>query len=251
MFRTILIAGTFASLLIADADAREVEVAIGISVPPFVIPDEQRGMEYDIVKSALAIEGHVMKPHFLPPIRAMRAMEGGTADAALTQQPDFGLQAHYSDVHITYHNVAITLASRGARIERVEDLAGKSVVAFQKASAYLGPGFQKIAASNPGYREEAKQTAQPILLYLGRTDVVITDPAIFSWFARSPEVAARADTSQPIHIHPVFPPTEYRVAFRDPELRDSFNRGLARLRQSGEYARIVARYAPLLGSERN
>ncbi|CAA7615588.1 ABC transporter substrate-binding protein [Magnetospirillum sp. SS-4] len=247
MARLVLVATLCAALPVLaggrDVAAAEVAVAVGFSVPPYVIADERRGMEYDIVKAALAIEGHVMRPNFLPAARAVRAIEAGEADAALTQHPENGVSAHYSDVHISFHNAAITLASRGASIERMEDLAGKSVVAFPRAATYLGPSFRRIVAASPGYREEARQTAQPILLYLGRAEVVVADPAVFAWLSRHPEVRGKADTSQPVRIHHVFPPTEYRVAFRDPQLRDSFNRGLARLRQSGEYARIVAGYA--------
>ena len=57
------------------------------------------------------------------------------------------------------------------------------------------------------------------------------------------------DTGQAVRFHPIFPPTEYFVAFRDKALRDSFNRGLKRLRDSGEYRRIEARYARFLKEE--
>ncbi|MBV5324952.1 MAG: hypothetical protein J0626_06615, partial [Rhodospirillaceae bacterium] len=77
----------------------------------------------------------------------------------------------------------------------------------------------------------------------------IADRNIFNWFAHDPEVTAKVDTSQAVRYHAIFPPTEYRVAFRDQGLRDSFNRGLVKLRESGEYARIVARYSPLMVEE--
>jgi polar amino acid transport system substrate-binding protein len=251
MFRTSLATTVLIAVLVVTggrlACARDVEIAIGSSAPPYVIADEQRGIEYDIVKASLALEGHVMRPNVLPAGRVARALETNEVDAALTQRPEAGSQAHYSDVHIAFANAAITLAARNTKLERVEDLAGKSVVAYHGASSDLGAEFQAAVAGKSGYREEAKRTAQPILLFLDCADVVITDPMIFEWFSRRPEVADKADTSQPIRIHSLLPPTEYRVAFRDPALRDSFNRGLARLRQSGEYARIVARYSTLPG----
>ena len=229
--------------------ADEVSVVIGFSLPPYVIADENRGMEYDIVREALALEGHAMVPQYVPLGRVVKVMEAGRADAALTQRVETGLAANFSDVYIVYRNYAITLASRDLKIDRVEDLAGKSILAFQNATIYLGPAFKTVVAGNPTYREEAKQISQPILLFLGRIDVVVADRNIFSWFAHAPEVAGKVDTTQAVRYHPLFPPTEYRMAFRDAVLRDSFNRGLASLRESGEYARIVARYSPLMVEE--
>lgn len=231
------------------AQAREVSVVIGFSLSPYVIPGEQRGMEYDIVKEALALEGHTMLAQYVPLGRVPKVMEMGRADAAFTQRIDTAVGAYLSEVYIVYRNYAITLASRDIKIDRLEDLAGKSILAFQNASSYLGPAYKAVVQKNSTYREEAKQISQPILLFLGRVDVVVADRNIFNWFSHDPEVTAKVDTSQAIRYHAIFPPTEYRVAFRDQDLRDAFNRGLAKLRSSGEYGRIVARYSPLMVEE--
>jgi len=164
-------------------------------------------------------------------------------------RPDSGVKAFYSDSHVTYRNFAITLASRDIRLDRVEDLAGKSVLAFQNARSYLGPAYAAAIAANPHYREEAGQALQPLLLFLGRTDVVIADRNIFTWFAATPEVTTKSDATQAVRFHPIFPPTDYYVAFRTEALRDSFNRGLKRLRDSGEVQRIRERYARYLPEE--
>ncbi|MCR6629747.1 MAG: transporter substrate-binding domain-containing protein [Magnetospirillum sp.] len=229
--------------------ADEVMVAIGRSLPPYVIVDEWRGMEYEIVRDALALEGHTLKPKFMAFARVSREMESGLVDAAMTMRPESGVKAHYSDSHVAYRNYAITLAKNNLAINRIEDLAGKSVVAFQNASLYLGPTYKALMDANPHYREEARQMVQPTLLFLDRVDAVIADCFIFGWFANDPEVKAKADTSQALRFHPIFPPTEYRVAFRDARLRDGFNRGLKKLRDSGAYDRIVQRYSPYLKVE--
>ncbi len=229
------------------ASAGEVDLAVGLSLAPYVFTDSWSGLEYDIVKEALALEGETVRPHLMPLARVAPELQAGRVDAAMTMRQDSGVEAYYSDVHITYRNYAITLASRHLAIASVADLAGKSVVAFQGAAKYLGPDYAAMAAHNPRYHEEAKQVVQPLLLYLGRVDVVVADRNIFGWFAGDPSVTARANTRQPLEFNPIFPPTEYRVAFADAGLRDRFDRGLARLRQSGEYRRIVARYSRFLG----
>lgn len=241
--------GVMAVLAAGAAQAAEVEMAVGRSLPPYVIIDDWKGLEYDVVKEALAFEGHTLKPRFMAFARVMKEMEAGLVDAAMTMRPDSGVAACYSDVHVTYRNYAITLASRDLTISSVADLKGKSVVAFQNANLYLGPDYKAVTAGNPNYREEAKQVVQPLLLFSGRADVVVADRYIFGWFAADADVATKVDTRQPVRLHPIFTPTDYHVAFRDKALCDSFNRGLRHLKDSGEYARITQRYSPYLAVE--
>ncbi len=234
---------------LSTARAAEVLVAVGRDLPPYVMVEDWRGLEYDIVREALALEGHTIKPKFMALVRVPKEMEAGLVDAAMTMRPDSGVQAFYSNPHVTYRNVVLTLASRNLIISRPADLTGKSVLAFQNAAHTLGPEFQAMAATNPAYREEARQGMQPLLLYLGRVDAVVSDRFIFGWFAHDPEVSERADTAQTLRVHAIFPPTDYSVAFRDAALRDSFNHGLRKLRESGGYGRIVERYSPYLKME--
>lgn len=231
------------------ARAAELVLAVGRDLPPYVMVEDWRGLEYDIVREALALEGHSVRPKFMAFVRVLKEMDGGLVDAAMTMRPDSGVKAFYSESHVTYRNAVLTLASRDLTVTRPSDLAGKSVLAFQNATHYLGPEFRAMAASNPTYREEARQAMQPLLLYLGRVDAVVSDRFIFGWFARDPEVAGRIDATQALRVHPIFPPTEYSVAFRDAALRDSFNRGLRKLRESGGYGRIVERYSSHLKLE--
>lgn len=231
------------------ARAAEVVMAVGRSLPPYIIVDEWRGLEYDVVREALALEGHTLTPKFVSFARVVRELENGQVDAAMTMRPDSGVKAYYSDSHVTYRNYAITLASRNITIKNVDDLAGKSVLAFQNAGMYLGPAYKAVTEANPHYREEARQMVQPTQLFLGRVDVAIADRFIFGWFANDPEVRAKTDTAQGLRFHPIFPATDYHVAFRDAAMRDSFNRGLKKLRTNGTYARIVERYSTYLKDE--
>lgn len=247
MKRTLLAAALVAAPMAAWA--ADVVVAVGRSLPPYVIAETWTGVEYEIVKEALALEGHAIQPRFMAYARVVKEMNAGLVDAAMTMRPDSGVRACYSDSHVTYRNVAITLARHDLTIRSVADLADKSVVAFQNASLYLGPEYRKAVASNPHYREEAKQVVQPLLLFLDRTQVVVADRNIFGWFAHDPEVTGKADNTQQLRIHAIFPPTDYHVAFRSQALCESFNRGLAKLRDSGMAAAITARYATHLREE--
>jgi polar amino acid transport system substrate-binding protein len=244
--------GALCAMLLAPLSVHtaEIDMAVGRSLPPYVIVEEWRGLEYDIVKEALALEGHTLKPRFMALARVYKELNSGLADAAMTMRPDTGAtNLHFSDSHVTYRNYAISLAKRDLKIASIEDLAGKSIVAFQNANLYLGPAYKVAIENNPRYREEAKQAVQPTLLFLERIDVVVADHNIFGWFAGDPEVKAKVDTKQPVRFHAIFPPTDYHVAFRRRDLRDDFNRGLKKLRDGGGYDRIVAQYSGFLKEE--
>ena len=248
-FRAMPLLLLLACLTAAPAAAREVTLAVGRSLAPYVILPEWRGIEYDVVRRAFELSGHTATPRSLPLARVTKEFEGGGVDAAMTMSPNSGLKALYSEPYIAYRNYAITLARRDLTITSAADLADKSVVAFQNASRFLGPEYKTAVERNPRYREEAHQVVQPTLLFLDRIDVVVADRNIFTWFANDPEVRGKTDTTQAVRFHPLFPPTEYRLAFRDAALRDDFDRGLKQLRDSGEYARIVASYARYLKEE--
>lgn len=245
----VLLAVLMLACGLSAARAADVVLAVGRDLPPYVMVDEWRGLEYDIVRESLALEGHTVKPKFMAFPRLLKELDAGLADAAMTMRPDSGAKAFFSDSHVTYRNVVLTLASRDLSIKRPSDLAGKSVLAFQNAAHYLGPEFRAMVGSNPAYREESRQSMQPLLLYLGRVDAVVSDRFVFGWYTRDPEVKDRIDTTQALRVHAIFPPTDYSVAFRDAALRDSFNRGLRKLRDSGGYGRIIERYSSYLKVE--
>lgn len=222
--------------------AKEVRMAVPRSVPPYVIAENWSGIEYDVVKQSLAKEGHVLVPHLTVLARLPKELQSDEIDAAMTMKPETGVAACYSDSHVTYRNYAISLERNGLEVNSVADLAGKTVVAFQNARIYLGAGYAGAVQGSAFYREEANQVVQALLLYSGRMQIVVADVNIFRWFAAQPEVTAKVDTSLKLRLHAIFPPTDYHVAFHDPALCADFNRGLRKLRDSGEYDRIVAAY---------
>ena len=159
-------------------------------------------------------------------------------DAALTVSEAFGLNACLSDVVIRYQNYAITLKRSSLIINNLSDLAGKKIVAFQNTKKYLGSDFA-VAIKKAHYSEVHKQTHQVNRLYLGRDDVVIADKNIFLYYKSKIQ---KFDTGAPLVFHSIFPSSPYRVAFRDPQTCKDFNSGLKKLKESGRYDKIMARY---------
>lgn len=239
----LLIAALLLALPLARADELQpMRVAIGLSLPPYVMADERRGMEYDIVREALADAGFELVPVFVDFGEVPGAIASGKADAAMTVTaatvPDHPLSAP----HIVYRNAAMTLASRHLTVETIADLSGFSVLAFQKATDYLPAAYAEAVAGKADYSETAEQVRQPEALFLGEVEVVVADINIFNWFRNDPRVRADADSTQEVTVHAIFAPTPYQVAFGDAADRDAFDAALAALRDSGRYGAIIAAY---------
>ncbi|WP_374352693.1 substrate-binding periplasmic protein [Chitinimonas sp.] len=228
-------------LWLVSVEAKEIKVAVGLSLPPYVIQKSNSGMELDVVAQALADAGHSMKPVYLPFARVPLAMQDAEVDAAITVQESSGIKAAFSDSHITYQNFAISLGKNAFKIEGVADLAKHSVAAFQNAKLYLGVPFSVMAGTNKAYAEHAEQVKQNKLLYTGRVDVVVGDRNIFKYFNNEAKQEG-IDVSQPVVYHEIFPPTYYKVAFRDSAVRDGFNAALKKMRSDGRYEAIMKKY---------
>ncbi len=218
----------------------ELKAAVGLALPPYIIQETGKGLEADIVRQALELAGYKMKLDFVPFARITVSMANKSADLALTINEGSGLTGvFYSDSHITYQNVAVSLKSKGAKIAKPADLASYSVVAFQQAPDYLGTEFAAMAKANSRYSEVADQLAQVKLLFAGRADVIIMDVNIFKYFRSK---TTDIDTGAEVQVSEIFPPTAYKVAFASKEIRDKFNVALKKLRDNGSYAAIFKSY---------
>lgn len=224
-----------------SASAQNFRVGFGTQKPPYVFENEPRGLEYDIVMEAAQRGGLEPIAHYAPMERLNLMLRRGQLDAIATTNERSGGKIVYSDVYIHYQNVAVALRSRKLDIQRISDLGRYSVHAFQRARFLLGDDFQAMATANPHYREEAFQIARNRMLYSGRVDVVVADMRILRYFNR--EVYTQVDVTQPLTLYPLFEATAYKLGCLLKTQCEQFNRGLALLRQSGEYAAIERRYA--------
>jgi len=218
---------------------KDLTLAVGLALPPYNIPETDSGIELDIVREALKIKGYTVKPKYVPFARVKRELANREVDGALTINPDSGIKAFYSDEHLVCENVVVSLKKNGFTIRSINDLKDKSVLAFQDATLYLGKDFAAMADHNPAYKEIAKQELQINLLYSNRVNTIVLDKNIFYYHRKHND---RVDTSQPIEIWQIFPPTPFSVAFVDETVRNDFNEGLKQLRESDRYNAIVKKY---------
>lgn len=224
-----------------SVSAQDLRIGFGTHKPPYVFENQARGLEHDIVMAAAQRGGLAPVAYYAPMERLNLMLSKGQLDVIATTSERSGGVIFYSDAYIRYQNVAVALRSRNLDIQRISDLVGYSVNAFQRARFLLGSEYQAMAENNPRYREEAFQIARNRMLYSGRVDVVVTDMRILRYFNR--EVYAQVDVSQPLTLFPIFAPTDYRLGCRQQADCERLNQGLAAIRESGEYTAIERRYA--------
>lgn len=224
----------------AVAADRILDIGAVSAIPPYIDSTTNSGIEVDIVNEALKLKGYRTKLHYLPSSRIYQRVSSGDVDAGMTAV-DNGESNNlfFSDSHVTYQNVVITLASKNTQIEDVTDLAGLKVVSFQNATKYLGQAFKNSVETMKTYSEKTDQTVPVAMLFLGRADAIVIDINIFN--AVKSEID-KINTDSPITIHEIFPKNNMSVVFKDKTVRDDFNTGLAELKTSGEYQNILDKY---------
>ena len=224
----------------AIADDCTFSAAVGLDKPPYVIEATRSGLEIETFAAAAQAAGCLVRFQHVPPTRALQMIRNREVDAMLTIREDSGVAGHYSEPYVTYRNVALSLEKNALPLQSVADLGRFRVAAFQNARIALGPTFRRVVEGNPEYREIASQQSQVNMLFTGRIDVVVGDIRIL---ARLREAMPEGiDRNQPLQVHALFPPTEYRSLFTDPALRDRFNEGLRTIRANKTLQRLIERY---------
>lgn len=230
-----------------------IRIGLQNAIAPYVMPGQQSGLLVDVLRGAFATQQAQAEFIYLPNVRMDQALRDGLVDVSTSAKPGAasgnGAGAVLSRWPVTrFHNIAITLRRHLPQLDSVAALAGLRVTAFRRARELLGPAYSAAVNGNPDYREAANMPSA--MLLMGRTDVIISQRDIFTyylsqqlpdWRARLPELA----------WHDVLGPANlYWLAFRTEQQRALFERGMAALYASGQIDRIAARYQQDYGATR-
>ncbi len=232
----------FSSNYWTSAQAKELIVATSLSIPPYIIKDSNSGIQLEIVREALKINGHIIKEmKYASNLRVLHLLLSGRVNAVINLTSNI-THVFYSDTVIEYENVAIALKKNNFKINKVADLEDKHVLAFQSAHNFLTPEFTNMAQTNKNYKEIIHQVAQVHHLYLGRAEVVVMGKRIFKYYQNQVKGKGKLDMSEPVIYYNIFPLTPRRMGFRDEKIRDDFNSGLKKLKTSGKYQQLIDKY---------
>lgn len=234
-------------LSVDTASAREVTVAFGQHKPPYVFLDGKRGIEIDLFREALALNGDTLRIKIMPKRRlkfSLRKYSDFDAVSSVNLSKD---RFFYSDRFINFRDVVVTRNSEGIQLDHIKDLAPYKVGAWQGASVTLGKEIGRLygkgGTHRRDYREYPSQLNQNIAFWSGKIDVMIIDQHIFSYYRRM--LANDFETEQHVTFHKLFPQeTPHYVAFKEKVLRDQFNDALAILKYNGRYRKVIERYIP-------
>ena len=239
----------FASDSAADPQDKSVSISFGMDRAPYLFPKgSEQGLEIEIVTKALKPEGYKVQAVQLPNRLLKTALTDnfdlvGSAGVQVSQTPGI----YYSDVYINYENYAISWRKDALKINHIKDLRGKRMAIWSDGYNQLGDDFyhlfnpQARARHTPHFYEVNDQTNQMQLFFNGDVDVVIVDRTIFNWYKNliAPNDYADGD----FVFHDILPQvTGYNIAFKSRELRDSFNRGLHQMIESGIYQQLIDYY---------
>ena len=195
--------------------------------------------------------GYCIAPKYLSFALAYQLFDRGELDGVINARNGAAKGGYLSDPVVTFQNIAVSLKEKNYPEQIALDfLKDKTVVAFQRATVFIGPEFKAMADSNPLYREVAKQSLQINLLFVRDADFIVMDRSIFGYYwyqaLEDPALASYRDKfRRQVRLHEIFDKSEYPFIFRLKTVRDDFNRGLKDIRDSGEYERIFNRYAYL------
>lgn len=218
------------------ACARQIDVIVGWSKPPYVIAETHSGFELELTRTILTSLGHELMPIYVPFGRTARLLESGAADIGLTLNIHHDISPEYlTNIYVIYQNAVITLASRNLKINTLADLEGYTIIGFQTASKLLGDDFAAVVNGKSSYLEIPEQSRQVSMLLLGSVDAVVMDRNIFSYMkSQMPKSQQRTTT-----VHPLFGISPYRAGIPDPTLRAQFNRELGEMMADGRYQALL------------
>lgn len=202
-----------------------------------------KGIEYEIASKVLAKSNiSINYEKFLSRSQMETAL---LDDAKLDMAVGVKQSNHtlfYSDPLVSFENIVITRKEDLFDLSTIQDLSSKKIIAFEGASNYLGKEYQKLFDTEQkplNYAETSRQEEQVRALVTNEVNAIIMDKNIFLWYLKKHYKRSVQDYT----FHALFPsPNIYKVAFKDKNLRDLFNKHLSELKSSGEYAEIFYNY---------
>lgn len=195
------------------------------------------GIDMELIKAIAKQQGfniEISNPGF---DAALNAVQSGQADAAIAGMSITDARKEIFDFSDSYYTSNIILAVKsGSDIKTYEALSGKTVGAKNGTSSY---NFLKENADKYGYKLKAFDEASSMYdsLNSGSIDAIMDDEAVLKY-----AIQQGRNFETPIKGEPS---GEYGFAVKkgtNPELIEMFNNGLAALKKSGQYDKIINKY---------
>ncbi|MEL6421290.1 MAG: ABC transporter substrate-binding protein [Pseudomonadota bacterium] len=234
-----------ASGLPRERDANLVRIVVPL-LPPQVTIDG-RGRETEIIRAAFAAQAPQVRVefHVMPFTRHWQAYRDDERFTAVSTVPrDVELAGARSDVYVRYQNGIFfrrTEFPNGLGASPLQQLGQLRLVSFAGSTVVL-PQLRPLSERARFYIERADQRAHSVMFADRFVDAVIADELIFDHYTREGIAQGAALDTNAIAFAPIFCPTPYQLVFRDFARRETFNRGLQKIKANGVLRRINRAY---------
>ena len=217
----------------------------GLSKPPFVIAETDKGMQLEIIEAAFAKSDKIVRFTYLPLNRHLDVLHSREFDGIITlaaQEKAWGICL--SKPYIIYQNVVVTLEDSALSINNFDDLVNLKVAAFKDAARFLGESYRETFKNSSSYIELADQKSQIGLLFSGRVDALVMDVNIFKHLLAKQRKSnsSRAIYNKKYQVHFLFKPRVYTAGFKSKQLCQQFDQGIKAIMDDGSYQKIIDSY---------
>jgi len=250
---SVFVSSVLLTSFVSDCLAGEKTIMVSVdhATQPFTLPDSDSGLQVDIIRAAFASQSTPVTFVFLSSKRTALAFKSGLVDVLTDDKPGnkvTNAQSHWPVM--TFRNQAITFAPKHLKLNSIADLSKLRVVAFQEARLYLGAEFAAMAKNNRAYVELPHMPSR--MLSLNRTDVIVSQPDIFRFnLSNENSPTQNQHVFESFEYHDILPAAnQYWFGFRDEELRDRFERGIAAIYANGEIDALFLQYQQRYGTSR-
>ncbi|MEN0057944.1 MAG: transporter substrate-binding domain-containing protein [Bdellovibrio sp.] len=235
------------SVAVLRTEAQTLKVAFGLEKPPYIYKQngQWKGIEVDIISETLRRMGYSFTFESMSSLRLeAEARHGNSYDLVVGVPSGNEGAVFYSEPYIKYDSSVVTLRKSNLKIKGVKDLGSLRVGAWLSAWKDLGTSFESLFAPtmsgrfNKNYREYLHFHELCLAFWQEKIEALVVDRQIFDWFRIL--LAEREDTSRDVDFFAIFHDSRSaHVAFRNENLRESFNAELNKMRTSGEYAHLL------------
>lgn len=221
--------------------ANVLNVAAGLSKPPYIIEETNSGFELDLVRAVFENMGHTIKFIYVPYGRSQSLLTSGKVDAALGMDDSLELDPlNLSEPYLIHQNVAVSLKSNQLDIQSISDFSKYSIASFQNSTKVLGPEYAKAVQKSRMYFELPEQRRQVEMFMIGNVKVAVLDINIFYYLSQ--EINNGISLYDEVNVHRLFPINKYRVGFKSKEVKTNFNKALAKYLHSIQYVELQQKY---------
>lgn len=226
----------------AEENEKVYKISSDNSFAPFEYLDQETntyvGVDMDLLAAIAEDQGFKYEVKNEGFDAAMGSVQSGQADAmiaGMTIRPDREETFDFSDGY--FEDGQILVVKSDSSIEKLEDLAGKTVAAkTSTVSAELTEEYSEKIGFKVVYYEDSPTMYAAV--ESGTNAACFEDRSVIGWAIKESKLGLKT-------VGEVIKPGSYGFATKkgsNPELIEMFNKGLANIKASGEYDKILAKY---------